>query len=638
MLLDVTSVTILGDIADIDTGVFEYCDSLISVTIPQSVTKISSVAFKKTDNLKFIYTPNLTVIPANMKELALNGFFDKYVSGVLDKETINIYLKYIKRQWSKLAQERKDDLSMFIFATDKKIIPLENVDEIIESTENVEIKAVLLDHKNSQMTSNMKEKLEKKEERKIEIAFFGATMTLAEAKKKWKIKKDNDGNYEISAYIGKNPNVVIPDKISKGSVISINESAFENSQEFLQSVTIPGSVKKIESGTFSECSLLQSVIISPGVKFIEENAFYCCTSLTHIEIPKSVTKIGAGAFSNCSSITNIIIPESVTNIEEGIFSGCTSLVEITVHPKNKKYSSYDGSLYSKNGTVLYQYAIGKNSEYFDIPESVVEISASAFSGCNTVKNINIPNNVRIIGASAFKDCTSLTSIDMPNGVSEIKDMTFRNCKSLKNIVIPDGVTDIGDGAFSFCTSLASINIPNNVTNIGCYVFNNCTSLKNVSVGNITSIGKGMFRDCLSLENIRIPNTVTDIGESAFENCASLKYLPNIDNVISIGEYAFYNCTSITDIILPKSLKKILAGAFKKCTSLETVVINEGTKYIGKDAFMECTSLKYITIPRSVNDIYSRLTYRNPDAVIRVYSGTKAEKHAITYHLPYEIIE
>ena len=62
---------------------------------------------------------------------------------------------------------------------------------------------------------------------------------------------------------------------------------------------IPNSVTKIGDGAFYCCDSLQSITIPNSVTSIGDYAFYWCKSLQSITIPNSVTSIGDGAFSGC---------------------------------------------------------------------------------------------------------------------------------------------------------------------------------------------------------------------------------------------------------------------------------------------------------------------------------------------------
>jgi len=67
-------------------------------------------------------------------------------------------------------------------------------------------------------------------------------------------------------------------------------------------------------------------------------------------------------------------------------------------------------LFSKDETVLIQYAIGNTNTSFTIPDSVTSIGYSAFSGCSSLTSITIPDSVTSIGSSAFRGCSSLTTV------------------------------------------------------------------------------------------------------------------------------------------------------------------------------------------------------------------------------------
>ncbi|WP_461256387.1 leucine-rich repeat protein [Treponema sp. R80B11-R83G3] len=81
-------------------------------------------------------------------------------------------------------------------------------------------------------------------------------------------------------------------------------------------ITIPNSVESIEFGAFSSRAGLTSVTIGNGVDNIGNGAFSYCTSLADITFtPTSkVTSIGDSAFANCTNLDSITIPNSVTRV------------------------------------------------------------------------------------------------------------------------------------------------------------------------------------------------------------------------------------------------------------------------------------------------------------------------------------
>ena len=416
-------------------------------------------------------------------------------------------------------------------------------------------------------------------------------------------------------------------------------------------------VTSIGDSAFHDCTSLASVVIPDSVTSIGEYAFQNCTSLESVVIGDSVTSIGDWAFYNCTNLTSIAIPASVISIGGNAFYYCTRLKSIVVDSNNENYQSNEGNLYSKNGKILIQYAIGKNATSFTIPDGVTSIGDYAFSGCTSLTSIEIGDNVTSIGNSAFSGCTNLANIEIPDGITSIGDYTFYFCRSLKSITIPDSVASIGDKAFYNCTSLetvyyagsaedwAKISIGSNnekLTNAniiygrddeggnGCnhdyeasvtaptakddgyaeYICSKCGDSYTeiiipvdftVTYSNRDQVGyKGTWG-----ENLVIPAVfekdgtwyrVTSIEDSAFAGCPSLKNVEIPDSVISIGVDAFSCCGSLKSVTFGdgSKLASIGDGAFCQ-SSLEDIEIPYGVTSIGDNAFHCCPSLTAITV-------------------------------------------
>ncbi len=419
----------------------------------------------------------------------------------------------------------------------------------------------------------------------------------------------------------------------------------------LKTVIITGS-KSIPNYAFYGCSSLTSVTLPDSVTSIGYSAFYGCRSLANIAIPNSVALIGAHAFGSCSQITKIILPDSITSIGVGAFGSCSELTIIEVSATNTVYQTIDGNLYSKDGTVLIQYAIGKNETSFTIPSTVTSIGSSAFSGCSRLASINIPDSVTTIDASTFNGCSALTSISIPDSVTSIGNYAFQGCSALTSITIPDSVTSIGKEAFRACSGLTNITLPfvgatkggTKNTHFG-YIFGAHsytenksyvpTNLKTVIITDGESIPDYAFRDCSSLTSITIPRSVTSIGDYAFFGCKGLtnicvdkrntKYhssgnclietaskvlilgcknsiIPTDGSVTTIGSSAFEDCSGLTSITIPDSVSSIGDYAFSGCTGLTSIIIPDSVTSISNGAFSGCSGLTSITIPDSVTSI------------------------------------
>ena len=362
-------------------------------------------------------------------------------------------------------------------------------------------------------------------------------------------------------------------------------------------VTIPSGVTVIAESAFEGYDGLTQVTLPAGVEVIGPNAFYRCGGLTDVAIPAGVEAIGANAFYGCDGLADVVIPASVTNIGECAFAVCSHLMSISVEAGNEAYSSRNGVLLTKDGTILIQ---GVNGEV-EIPSSVTTIGEMAFFEYPGLTRVVVPASVRDIGAYAFSLCGSLTNAVMQGGVTNIGSCAFFGCTNLTGIVIPDGVTCIGDSAFAACEGrLADVFIPNSVKSIGSWAFAHGGRLKNVTLpacmfednGGLTmwnNVWDNVFYGT-SVENVSMAEGITTIGRRAFAN-------------------AFNDETRPTHVTIPNSVRRICESAFYRCSGLRSVAIPDGVGQIDRRAFSNCSTLTEITIPGSVTNIgYEAFSY------------------------------
>lgn len=93
----------------------------------------------------------------------------------------------------------------------------------------------------------------------------------------------------------------------------------------LQSIYLPDGLTSIGSYAFVECKSLGSVRIPNTLLSFGSSAFTSCENLGSIYIPEGVTGIGSSAFEKCSSLTTVTIPRSVQSMGTFAFSSCKNL-------------------------------------------------------------------------------------------------------------------------------------------------------------------------------------------------------------------------------------------------------------------------------------------------------------------------
>lgn len=114
--------------------------------------------------------------------------------------------------------------------------------------------------------------------------------------------------------------------------ISLPSSSSAGSYQFamcksLQSVTIPSDITIIDSYCFRECSGLTQVILPSTITEIKEGAFQFCYNLREVNIPSGVTTIGSSAFYYCYTLRSLTVPATVATIKANAFNTCYGMQE-----------------------------------------------------------------------------------------------------------------------------------------------------------------------------------------------------------------------------------------------------------------------------------------------------------------------
>ena len=337
-----TSVTIPNSATNIGERAFEGCTSLTSVSIPNSVTSIGEYVFRECNNLTAI-----NVNADNPNYSSLDGvLFNK------DKTILVSYPGGLQGEYT---------IPNSVIIGDEALSYCSGMTSINVSTDNPNYSS-------------------------LDGVLFNKDKTTL-----------------IQYPGGKQGEYTIP-----SSVTQIGSAAFGGCIG-LTSVTIPNSVTSLEYRVFYGCSGLTSIEIPNSVTSIGNSAFNECANLTSVTIPNSVTSIGQWAFERCISLTTIEIPNSVTNIGSRAFHNCITLTSINVNTDNSNYCSLDGVLFNKAKTTLVAYPGGLQGEYI-IPNSVTRIEMDAFHDCIGLTFVTIPNSVTYIGGSAFSGCSNLNYI------------------------------------------------------------------------------------------------------------------------------------------------------------------------------------------------------------------------------------
>ena len=572
------NVTLPSTLTTISENAFSSCDSLISIVIPEGVTKIGSHAFYSCDNLRSV------TLPTTLTDIGSWAFYDNYQLIIFIPTTVisidECAFAYCNKIYCSLAQAPDTWHSGW----------------------------------NNYNDSNVT----------------------------WNVAEMYTDAYGVS-YVKFNDNTAIITGVS-------------------------GIVSEIVLGG------------NPDFRVTEIPAYLLSgrTDITKVTIGEDITTIGAYAFNN--SYCNVILHEGITSIGYYAFNNCYAFVIGA-----EKQDGWDDAWCGENNQALHtvfwnfkELYTDENGFYYALTDKGV---AYLYNYTGDATEITIgklvigENSYDVIILGAFEGNSALEKVTLLDGVIEVGTHAFRNCRYIKELTLSETLTKIGYDAFYQCDSLVYVVLPDSLQSVeshafchsGCYVY--------VS-GNIAEIGQNAFYECNVFTNVSndsatwpsgwnaqwygwnaniewnapegnlyindngalyllceqdktahlysfgssnagelviesVPGYSTIVYRSTNALDETVTKLIIGEGVVKIANEAFYSWTSLTEITLPSTLIEIENYAFAYCNNLTSIVLPDSLKTIGTHAFY-CTYC-HIYIPDTVETI---------------------ENHAFSYCYPY----
>ena len=625
-------------VRNIGESAFRNCESLESITIPNSVTSIGANAFGNCGELATVKLSN---------KLVTIGEYAFSMCGRLSSITIPNSVTSIEN-------------GAFRHCGSLSSITLPNkVTSISDAT---------FEYCNALTFAKMGENVTSIGARAFQGCSSLTSIALPEA-----LESIGDNAFASSALVS----IDVPN-----SVESIGSSAFASSK--LETAILGEGITEIAGSMFSDCRNLSSVTIPDGVTNIGERAFWNCSALISINLPETLTSMGGNVFTN-SALKSIELPNSFTVITEGLFQsnnfsyiklgnnvrsigknafGSRDLVlEIgTSTPPTISSSAFPNVEYLSEITVIVPdakavTAYGKKTVWEEMTYShqdnmsevtvdtpgdmsfelitecgmqpakvvslkvngtinaddfmqiltnmksllrldlsdcdITEIPDNALSGKTQLQELTLPSKLQAIGKNAFKDCPYLKgALELPSTLTSIGDYAFAGTY-YTSVNMPYTLKTIGDYAFYKLPIEQQLVLPSRGANVGAHAFEGTKITKLSILGGVSSIGERAFAGT-GITELSIQGDVTSIGDAAFADAPVQGHVTIPDGITYLGREAFKN-TQISTVFLPNSVTTLSQGLFQGCKNLNLVYVPDNFTGMGNYAFDGCEALTTVRL-------------------------------------------
>lgn len=619
-----------GYIFEISAGTFEDCDSIDSVILPEGITNICADAFKNSSVISVTVPSSVTTLD--------NSVF----SGCIDLRSI-----YINHPRDGVVGAPWGAINATVYwGIEKEPVGPNHI-----PSQGLEYEL------NSDGMSYAVTGIGTCEDSMVIIPSSYNDLPVTELKPTVRYDEEKGTIYVIKGLfqgVSHVTGVVLPDSINhiaeyafydcgnlnnvilSDSIITIGKNAFKYCNNLL-SLSLPDSVVSIESDAFYG-SGIKRIRLSNGLTHIGKHVFSYCTNLKKVTIPNSVIGISAEAFYYCENLKTVNIPNTVVFVDQTAFSSCDGMdiyvdqyedsianapwgaTNTVVHwthqevePDTPSTNTITPGLYETgtNYTVLiktWDELLGEHA--FSIYNGKLQKGVTPNDASATQNEYGfyygIPYYCESSPETAYLQFGSDNIVHLWNKWGH--DAYYRaeySKKEVKLVECVEGTQSDGDYSnrsitfdgtglliewFSFAT---------NYTWMAGYYTDTSVYVGDIALpgdGSLVSPGNGLS-GWTGLTGVLIPDNMRVIDDFAFMDCTNLSNVVIPDSVVYIGECAFDN-TALNSFTVGPNVQYLGSGVVSCSRSYDTFEINFNAKAL----INEYTGYSFADVGRQVINI------------------------------------
>lgn len=565
----------------IEPFAFSQNSSIKTISIPKTITQISSLAFASCENLSSISVAqgsSFASVDGVLFDKAKTSLLAYPMAKQLDTYTLpntvktiekgafyeNKYLKHLK------ANTSLQTISSYAFAKTKSLvditdaIKLKSIQDYTFSNSSIKSISLSADLQTlgegafycSQITST---NIPYQIGTLPKYCFYGC-----KSLRNIYLEK---GLYYIDDFAFANSSLELFEAPS--SLSSIGKQAFASCQN-LKNISFNQNLEKIDDKAFANCQNLEKVAFGENLKTLGQNVFEDCKNLSYINTDDSLYFVYEDFklfdlkreeliyISPKIETSEISLPDTLSRIRSEALINIPTISEFKLSDKNGYFSVEDGILYDKNKTKIIRYPSQKPAINFNLPTTVKEICPYAFKDAKNFEGIMPIDKIEKIDATSFINTPNLSGFYLENGENT-------NFSILDNVLYNKNKTSILK--YPANKKQDSFTLPSTVTTIGSYAFEN-TSISKIDLANATTINSNAFLDA-NVNTVSLPK-VSTIKESAF-NGSSLNSIDLSNTVKTVGDYSFANCKNLNKVNITSPNLAITNTAFENSPKINVSV-------------------------------------------------------------------
>lgn len=458
------------------------------------------------------------------------------------------------------------------------------------------------------------------------------------SKVRYQIVPGTNGEGDLSNFLimeGEVKDVEIPEKIGPYGISALNEGSFSGNCS-LEKISIPASVRRINTNAFKGCHNLKHVIYTAAenITTIGEGAFATqvvtnhsagCTDKANSFLTKTPTltftgTVGTGiepfdyAMSEKGKInagqqplTYITYysgwPQNleIRYVDPDPMTPGDGLATLVGYPARSRLGQYTSANYPYITSDLQNAATDAFVHYREwLENKSTTVNENEWAIINAVLNPTIPQGVKAVAEGLFNGAEVTKKEDGTYDVKRTKEADT----DLETITFAD-LSEYTPYMFDGCTALTAINIKGGDAKIDDYAFalkNEVESGKQYSLSTVnmtdggSTIGNYAFENNSKLTSVTISPKVTSLGLRPFKDC------PKLETVNFLGG-PYFTCESGVIFGLRNNNKYSVVECLEFKSGTLSASLFTGVELMAQEAFMECSSLRKIDLSASsITDI------------------------------------